>query len=506
MFFHKLRDKMKVVVIIVVVAMAGGLLWAGGASLFGGRGRQEQAQAVIATVNGQGISYYDFQQTFINRLQQIEQEHGVLPGRAYEAVKFDALESLGGSVLLRQEIVERKIEASKEEIAEELQELIDLFPSEEDYKRQLEMVGLSEEVLKSRLAEDVKFNKLKEEIIGHISISEEEIKKAYERVAASHILITPEEETDEGWAAAKARAEEIWEKVTVENFAELAATYSEDGSSERGGDLGFIARGQTVPEFEEAVFDLGIGEISSPVRSNFGYHIITVTEKEEASGEEFEKQRKAIERALRDEKGQEDLNAWFEDLREAANVVFIDHQMNAVREVRAGNLEDALHYYKLAVEEQPNDGYLYAALGDVYRELGRAEEAIEQYELAVETFPNDHTILMGLGDLYRDSDLEDKAAAAYLKASELVPNDLFTQLTLHNNLSALERYDDAKIVEKRIVEFQERQRELLGEKEPAPEEPAKPREEVEEQAEIEELEEVEEVVEAEAAEKTEVEN
>lgn len=471
MFFHKMREKMKVVVIVVVIAMAGGLLWAGGASWLGGRSKpQEQVQAVIATVNGQGISYYDFQQTFINRLQQIEQEQGVLPGRAYEAVKFDALDSLVGSVLLSQEIVERKISASAEEIEEELQALIDLFPSEEEYKLQLQMVGLSEDMLKASLAEEVKFNKLKEEIIGHIPVSEQEVKEAYERVRASHILIMPKEETDAGWAVAKAESLAIREEVTVENFAELAELYSEDGSSNQGGDIGFVSRGQTVSEFEAAVFDLEVGEISAPIRSMFGYHIIIVKEREEARGEDFEEKRAEIEWAVREEKGQEDLNAWFKELKEEADIVFTDHQMNAVGEIRAGNLENALHYYKLAVEQEPNDGYLYASLGDVYQELGNAKEAIAQYKLAAETFPNDYTILMGLGDLYKENALEDEAVAAYLKASELVPNDLYTQLVLHNNLNNLERYEDAKVIEERIVEFQERQKELLGEKEPAQDE------------------------------------
>ncbi|NLJ80303.1 MAG: tetratricopeptide repeat protein [Firmicutes bacterium] len=471
MFFQKMRQRTKFIIIIVVAAMAGGLLWAGGAQLFGGRGKQQQpVEAVVAMVNGQGITYYDLHQMFIQKLQQIEQQQGRVPGSAYQSIKYQALESLVGSVLLSQEISERKITASKDEIEKELQSIIDQFPSVEDYKFQLEAAGLTEEYLKAGLAEELKFNKLKNEILADIPVSEEEIKSAYERVRASHILITPEERTEEGWAEAKEKAVEIWEQVTVDNFSEFAEAYSEDGSKSQGGDLGFVGKGQTIPEFETVVFSLEVDEISEPVRSEYGYHIITVTERKEAQGEEFEQVYDALAEMVRDEKGQKDLAAWFEELRDKADVIFTDHEMNAFQQANLGNYEDAVHYYKLALEERPDDGYLYAALGDVFKEQGGYEDAIVQYELAVEKYDNDHQLYIALAGLYREVDQVEKAVDAYLTASELVPNDIFAQLTLYQSLNELERYDEARIIEDRIAEFQERQKELLEAEEPAAEE------------------------------------
>jgi foldase protein PrsA len=83
---------------------------------------------------------------------------------------------------------------------------------------------------------------------------------------ASHILV-----------ATKAEADEIRAQVTGDNFAELARENSTDeGSAEQGGSLGQIQRGQLVPEFEEVAFSLEDGEISQPVKTQFGWHIITV--------------------------------------------------------------------------------------------------------------------------------------------------------------------------------------------------------------------------------------
>lgn len=89
-------------------------------------------------------------------------------------------------------------------------------------------------------------------------------------VRASHILVETEEE------AIKLK-EEI---LSGTPFEDLAAEHSLCPSGARGGDLGFFGRGQMVQEFETAAFDLNVGEISDPVRTNFGWHLIIVTDKQ----------------------------------------------------------------------------------------------------------------------------------------------------------------------------------------------------------------------------------
>lgn len=470
--FHKMREKMKTVVIIVVVAMAGGLLWAGGAYLFGGRQTQStQAAAVVATVNGQAISSYDLHQVFINQLQQLEQEQGIIPSRSYEVVRFQALDTLIRSIILNQEVAKRNLSASKAEVDEELQRIIDLFASEDDYKLQLTLAGITEDYLRAQLGEEIKIDKLIREVSGDHPVSEQEIREAYEQVRASHILIRPDGQSEEAWTSAESQAWDIHAQLTTENFADLAQTMSGDSSASQGGDIGFISRGRTVPEFEEAAFALGIGEISEPVRSMYGYHIITVTQRKDAEGEDFEKARPMIEDRIRSEKGQDDLMAWFDEVRNAADVVYIDYQMNAVERMQAGEFEDAVHYYKLAIEQQPDDGYLYASLGDAYESLGNVDEAIAQYKLALEKYATDHILYMGLGDLYRENERIDEAVEAYLKASELVPNDIFVQLAAYQYVTGMERNEDAMVIEERIAAFQEMQNELLKEQQATTETP-----------------------------------
>ncbi len=86
------------------------------------------------------------------------------------------------------------------------------------------------------------------------------------KIKASHILVDK-----------LSKAQEIREQVTPKNFAELARKYSSCPSRKRGGNLGEFGRGQMVKEFEQAAFALNVGEISQPVKTKFGYHIIMRT-------------------------------------------------------------------------------------------------------------------------------------------------------------------------------------------------------------------------------------
>ena len=123
------------------------------------------------------------------------------------------------------------------------------------------------------------------------------------QVKASHILVEDEE-----------TAKEVQEKLdNGEDFAELAKEYSTDtASAESGGDLGFFGEGSMVAEFEEAAFSMKVDEISDPVKSDYGYHIIKVTDTKEAAEANFEKSKEEIKGILLDEKMTTEYPTWLE--------------------------------------------------------------------------------------------------------------------------------------------------------------------------------------------------
>ena len=126
-----------------------------------------------------------------------------------------------------------------------------------------------------------------------------------ERVKVRHILIeTPAGADPKVIDAAKAKAEDILKQLkNGADFADLAKKYSDDpGSKTQGGELGWIVRGQMVPPFENASFAMNKGQMSDLVKSNFGFHIIQVEDKQQAHLKSFAEVRDEIEKAVKDQK------------------------------------------------------------------------------------------------------------------------------------------------------------------------------------------------------------
>lgn len=134
-----------------------------------------------------------------------------------------------------------------------------------------------------------------------------------------HILIKPSEILSD--QEAKALISEIRQRITDgEDFAALAKQYSEDiGSAQEGGELGWTNPGQMVPEFESAMASTDVGAISEPVRSQFGWHILEVTDRREKDFSD-EMRRAQVMNYLHDQKYQEELDAWLRKIRDEAFV------------------------------------------------------------------------------------------------------------------------------------------------------------------------------------------
>jgi peptidyl-prolyl cis-trans isomerase D len=120
-----------------------------------------------------------------------------------------------------------------------------------------------------------------------------------EQVHARHILVKAERGDTKAEESALAKIRQIRERLKSEDFAKVAKEVTEDaGSKDKGGDLGFFERGRMVPEFEDVAFAQKPNDISEPVQSQFGYHLIQVLEKQEAKTTSFAEAREGIARNL----------------------------------------------------------------------------------------------------------------------------------------------------------------------------------------------------------------
>jgi len=214
-----------------------------------------QTQAWAAKVNGKLILLEELNTKWESITPQQKYQYGFMGQDGKE--KF--LDNLIKTELLYQEAVKKGYE------------------KDDDVKKRIE--DLKKQVIAEALVriELLKADVTDKEVSAYYSAHPEEFGEP-EQVKVKHILVK-----DESLALT------ISEKLKKgEDFAKLAKEYSIDpGSKDNGGDLGFFSRGQMVPEFEEAAFSLKKGEISSPVKTNYGYHILKMEEKKAATQKSF---------------------------------------------------------------------------------------------------------------------------------------------------------------------------------------------------------------------------
>jgi len=162
---------------------------------------------------------------------------------------------------------------------------------------------------------------IKDRVDDKIFISEQDIKKYYdehseefmlpERWRVSHILVDTQEE-------AAAIKEKLNQGVS---FEELAKEKSKDATSQQGGDVGYFSKGQLIPEFERAALSLEVGKISDIVKTQFGYHIIKLTDKKSPEVQEFSSVKELIKKELERDKKKQLLEVLMNDLRKKAKII-----------------------------------------------------------------------------------------------------------------------------------------------------------------------------------------
>ncbi len=169
-------------------------------------------------------------------------------------------------------------------------ELRKQMPDEAAFKKALAERNMTEERLRADIRKDLAINKMMEaEFALPPTVTDADVKDFYDKnpdeftgVRASHILIKPDGFDEASKKKARAAIDDVLKQAKAgTDFGELAKKHSSDGSAQQGGDLGFFTKGRMVPEFSNAAFKLQPGQISDVVESQFGYHVIKVTERKD---------------------------------------------------------------------------------------------------------------------------------------------------------------------------------------------------------------------------------
>ncbi|PSL34369.1 foldase protein PrsA [Planomicrobium soli] len=228
------------------------------------------------------------------------------------------LDAMISDELVKQEAQKANVKVTKEEIDAEMKKYEEQYGGAEALQSAIESSGMTVDQLEN----EMKNYLLIEKLVGpDIEITDEQIDAYFEenkasfaqaeQVEASHILVATKEE-----------AEEVSKKLEYgEDFAELAAEYSTDtATAEAGGELGSFGKGEMAAEFEEAAFGMKADEISEPVETDYGFHIIKVTGKTEAAEADLADNKEQIKEILFDEALNTQYASWMAEKKEAADI------------------------------------------------------------------------------------------------------------------------------------------------------------------------------------------
>jgi len=286
--------------------------------------------AVIARVNGEDVKKEEFEKM----IKTIESRAGqpIPPDRRDEILR-GAIDQLVVYTLLSQESKTRGIKIDDTEIEAKMQQLRGQFPTQEAFEKALKERNMTADGLRKDARVDLSVTKLMEAEVATLpGPSDAEAKDFYaknperfkeeESVRASHILIRVEPNAD---AATKAKKKATIEGVlkrakSGEDFGKLAQQYSQDGSAAQGGDLNFFPKGQMVPEFSNVAFALKPGQVSDIVTTQFGYHIIKVTDRKPGRVIPFEEAAPQIKQFLEGQKKQQHADAFIEGLKKKSKI------------------------------------------------------------------------------------------------------------------------------------------------------------------------------------------
>jgi peptidyl-prolyl cis-trans isomerase C len=313
----------------------------------GGNGEEkkgvEMRDDLAVSIDGTVITYREVDQELAMLKQQMAARASEEQLAEMEPMlRKQAVRNLVNRTLLNLAASREGIVTTPEQIEVRFEDIRSKFPTQEAFESQLETSNMTVDEFRSEIEKGILLEALYEMKTANLERpSDEEIREFYDtnidrfskpqRIRASHILIKADEsDADTDRERKRVEIEGLRERLLAgEDIETLAADHSDCPSKSNGGDLGYFSRGQMVEPFENAAFSLEIGGISEVVETRFGYHVIKLTEKEDAGVTPFEESREDITAYLFDMKKQEEISNILESLRESAEITYADSTLAA---------------------------------------------------------------------------------------------------------------------------------------------------------------------------------
>ncbi len=287
----------------------------------------------IAAVGSGVVTQEQFDQIWAQAEAQYKSQEGAPPfpkeGTAqYNQLKASIVNYLVQNQVIKDKAAELNVTVTDKQFQDRMKQIIQQVGGQKKLDKLLKQQAVTQAQLEEQLKAQMLQDAVQQKVYAGIKVSQADIEKYFnnpanksqfnvpESVDARHVLVKTKAEADKVRALLEA-------DNTDANWKKVAAQYSTDtGSKSNGGSLGNFPKGRMVKPFEDAAFALKVGEVSQPVKSQFGYHVIEVTKKTPATKQTLEQAKTTIEQQLKYQKQSTAWESWLKKAMTAAGVAY----------------------------------------------------------------------------------------------------------------------------------------------------------------------------------------
>ncbi|MDD5455583.1 MAG: peptidylprolyl isomerase [Candidatus Margulisbacteria bacterium] len=385
-----MRTRAREIVMVTVLLFVVSLFSFGAFSFFNrnnksGNKKENVKISKIAMVNGEPVDESRFYRQLNQFFSAVPADRRILlDPDVVDFYRYDALQKTISFMVMLDEAKKQGIRAFPQEINYRIDQIAKMYQLKN--ARELKKILIERKIpwndFKKEQREEIMVAKFVNGISSRATVTDIDKKMAFTEVHARHILIKDEETTQNASNVssdikALKKAESIYEMVLAnrDKFAEIAKKYSDDKlTADKGGDLGWISRGQMVQEFEKQLYKMKPGDIAGPIKTIFGYHIIQVLERKDKEIPAGVTE-KDIENQILQEKQGEAVRRWLKPLVDSANIEIIDPALKAYEYRVKRDYPNALIQYQKILANEPQNLLMYIQIARMQEKIGHNDDA-----------------------------------------------------------------------------------------------------------------------------------
>lgn len=291
-------------------------------------GFAQTVNRIVAVVNNDIVTEGDVD-AFIQALK--DDPDSSIPEGKNADLEHVVLQRLIDQRLILQEAKRTEVVVPADEVLDRYQAFRNRFPSDDLFHESLKITGLSEEQLKRRVREQLTIQRVIDaKVRSLITVSPQEVStelaahpelvKSGDRFRVSHLLIRVSDRRSE--AQAKALIANLHKQIEsgAAAFADVAKQYSEDQFRDDGGDMGWVAPGELMPELDAALLAATVGQVSGPIQTQLGFHLVRIDERQSADSLSVTEANNSVYQKLYQKKFQKQFVGWMDELRKKAYI------------------------------------------------------------------------------------------------------------------------------------------------------------------------------------------